>query len=197
MATQEQRKQATRKSLIETATKLLKSKGIRGTTTRSILETAEVSRGAMYHHFDSLEDLMAVVYENESKGAITRALKKKLPNESPIEDLQGTCLAWLDEIVDTDVATVLLIEGPAAIGWERCKIIEAEQSLAQLNSWLKASKNKGEICIESTELVARIINAILTESALSILKSKGAQTARDDAEFVFKRLISGLKSSVE
>ncbi len=119
MATQEQRKQATRKSLIETATKLLKSKGIRGTTTRSILETAEVSRGAMYHHFDSLEDLMAVVYENESKGAITRALKKKLPNESPIEDLQGTCLAWLDEIVDTDVATVLLIEGPAAIGWER------------------------------------------------------------------------------
>lgn len=194
MATQEQRREATRTNLVETARRLIVSEGVSGTTTRSILEAANISRGAMYHHFASLEDLIAAVYENESKGAIQRALAEKSVTESPIDHLVTTCMAWLSELTNVDVAKILIIEGPAAIGWERCRKIEEEHSLAQMKKWLEESAKKREIKIESADLVARMLNAVLTEAALSIVKSKGQRHAYVQAENTFVQLISGLRT---
>ncbi len=193
MATQDQRRQATRATLIEAARELIRRDGITTTTTRAILDAAKVSRGAMYHHFASLEDLIAAVYEQEAAAAITRAVKNHPPSGSPIEDLLGTSLAWLDELTDPDVAQILAVDGPTALGWERCRDIEAEYSLAQMSAWLEAASHAGEIEIASAELVARILNASLVELALSIMRSKKKKNARAEATATFQQLVNGLR----
>ncbi|NIB39838.1 TetR/AcrR family transcriptional regulator [Pseudomaricurvus alkylphenolicus] len=195
MATQEQRRQATRSNLVEAARTLFRKNGIEGVTTRAILEAAKVSRGAMYHHFASLEELIEAVYECEAKESIERALKSYELTGSPIEDLIGRCLAWLDELADPEVARVTVIEGPAAIGWERCRNIEAKHSLALMVSGLDAAEKAGEIEMESTELTARILNAILAEIAFSIVRAADKQRSRTEAEMTFRQLLQGLRSS--
>ena len=197
MATQEQRKHATRKNLLDTARKLIQRDGIAGTSTRTILEAAKISRGALYHHFASLEDLIAAVYENEAKEAIERAVSKHLPTDSPIENLLGTCLAWLDELADQDIAKILIIDGPAALGPERCREIEAAHSLAQMRTWLEAGSLKNEIEIASADLVARILNAALSETALSIARSADKKVARKGAEMTFRQLLGGFRTSLK
>lgn len=195
MPTQEQRREATRNRLIETARKLIIDEGVQRTTTRSILDAAGISRGAMYHHYASVEDLIAAIYEIESKGAIQRALEKNDDVNSPFEQLIGTCLSWLEALTDFEVAKILIIEGPAAIGWDRCRKIETKHSLAQMKAWLDEANTAGEIQIENADLVVRMLNAILTEAALSIVKSKGAHEAHEEARRTFLQFVSGLRKS--
>jgi AcrR family transcriptional regulator len=195
MATQVQRRQATRTVLLKTARAQIQRDGIAGTTTRTILEAAKISRGALYHHFASLEDLIAVVYEDEAKRTIERAVKHHVPCNSPIENLLGTCLAWLDQLADPNVARILLIDGPVALGWQRCRDIEAAHSLAQMRTWLEAASLAGEVQIKSADLVARILNATLTEAAFSIVRSIDKHHARVEAEITFRQILSGFRSS--
>jgi AcrR family transcriptional regulator len=193
MATQEQRRQATRANLLKTARELIQSNGIAGTTTRTILDAANISRGALYHHFASLEDLIAAVYEDEAKGAIERAIQKHIPCNSPMQDLLGTCLAWLDELADENVARILIIDGPVAVGWERCRNIEEGYSLRQMCAWLKQAADEGDIEIASVDLVARVLNATLSEAALSIVRSQNKKQARVIAETTFRQILAGLR----
>lgn len=193
MATQQQRKEATRANLLKTARELLQRDGLAGTTTRTIIDAAKISRGALYHHFSSLEDLIAAVYEDESRGAIERAVQNHRPCNSPMEDMLGTCLAWLDELADRGVARILIVDGPTALGWERCRNIEASHSLAQMRTWLEAASLKGEINIASADLVARILNATLTEAALSIVHAHDKDRARAEVEMTFRQLLAGLR----
>src|SRR5258708_1505744 len=53
----------TRRVLIEAATELFAAKGYEATSTPEIMEAARVSRGAIYHHFESKAGLFAAVLE--------------------------------------------------------------------------------------------------------------------------------------
>jgi AcrR family transcriptional regulator len=194
MASQEQRRLATRTNLLKATRELIQRDGIPGTTTRAILEAAKISRGALYHHFASLEDLIAAVYEDETRGAIERAVQNHTPCNSPMDDLLGTCLAWLDELADQNVAKIIIIDGPTALGWERCRNIEASHSLPQMCAWLEAASMEGEIKIASANLVARILNATLIEAALSIVRSQAKHLAQAEAEMIFRQFLTGLRT---
>lgn len=191
MATQSERREATRALLIETSRKLLLERGSAAMTTRDLLEAAGVSRGAMYHHFASLDELLAAVYETEAAGAIERALASRTPGASALANLEAACLAWLGEIAKPEVARILAVEGPAALGWDRCREIEETYGLGSIQAGLQAAAEAGEIDVASVDLAARIMNAALTEAALSILRAKRKRKARSEAEATLRQLIAG------
>lgn len=190
MATQAERREATRALLLDTSRKLFLERGSAGTTTRDILDAAGVSRGAMYHHFASRDELLAAVYEAEAAGAIERALASRTPGASELANLEAACLAWLGEIAKPEVARIVAVEGPAALGWERCREIEETYGLGSIRVGLEAAARAGEVEVASIDLAARILNAALTEAALSILRARRKGRARSEAEDTLRQLIS-------
>ena len=65
-----ERGQATRKRLVATAAKLFAEKGYEATSIEDLLRETEMSRGALYHHFDSKEAVFeAVLHEIEAEVA--------------------------------------------------------------------------------------------------------------------------------
>lgn len=48
--------------LVEVALRLFAEKGFEGTSVQDVVATAGVTKGAMYHYFDSKEDLLAEIY---------------------------------------------------------------------------------------------------------------------------------------
>jgi AcrR family transcriptional regulator len=61
--TQAERRDTTRKALIDAAIVALAQRGYAGVSTNQVCEAAKVSRGAMLHHFASRVDLMMAVAE--------------------------------------------------------------------------------------------------------------------------------------
>mgnify|MGYP000733967740 FL=1 len=171
MATQSERRTATRASLISSAEKLFVTQGFEGTSTDDILAAAGVSRGAMYYHFPTKRDVFEAVFVATSDGAILRSGRAAKKSDSPLENLINACLSWLKEVRKPQIATILIDQAPQVLGWERARDLEAETSLGLMTAGLKAANEAGEIDVPSIELSARFLNAVLAEAALVALHS--------------------------
>ena len=179
MATQAERRAATRGRLVTAARELFATDGYDATTTTDILTRAGVSRGAMYHHFETKADVFEAVFTEVSDEAITRATGAGPRNDSPLEELIVASLAWLRVVRAPDVATILLDQGPQVLGWERARDLEARTSLALMTSSLERAAAAGEIQVGSVDLTARLLNAVLAEAALAALHGDTDLTASD------------------
>ena len=111
-------KQATRRRMIETAGRRLKSDGIDGSGIATLVADAGLTNGAFYGHFSSKDDLVAAVVTDQLDAQVTRL--DALPDRPGVEafirdylsaahrdDPAGGCpsAALLDEIGRCDRAT--------------------------------------------------------------------------------------------
>lgn len=165
MAKQDQRREQTRAQLLEAARRLFLSHGYAATTTQLILKETGLSKGALYHHFDSKSDMFEALYEDASRTAIRRAVAAVDMSRSPYERLKTSTLAWLSEIRDPNVAKIMLELGPEALGWARAKAIEDAYSLPMMKAGIEAAQASGEINVASIDMTARFINAVIAEAA--------------------------------
>ncbi|MFN3945395.1 MAG: TetR/AcrR family transcriptional regulator [Allosphingosinicella sp.] len=72
---QQERSAAARRRLCEATIEALARHGYRGTTTQRVAELAELSRGAMQHHYASRVDLVADAAEHLLNGALARTIE--------------------------------------------------------------------------------------------------------------------------
>ncbi len=166
MATNEERREATRSRITSAARECFIRDGYEKTHTDTILERAGVSRGALYHHFSSKRDVFEAVYVSMVEETIAHALRSRSDSDSPLEELLAACGAWLSVVRKPAVARILLDQGPQVLGWKRARDIEAEASLAPMRISLERAYTAGEIEVSSVEVTALLINALLAEAAL-------------------------------
>ncbi len=166
MATNKERREATRASIVAAARECFVTDGYEDTHTGAILERAGVSRGALYHHFASKRDVFEAVYVSIVEETVAHALRTRSASDSPLEELLAASSAWLRFVRKPAVARVLLDLGPQVLGWKRARQIEAEASLAPMRRSLERARAAGEIEVPSVEVTALLINALLAEAAL-------------------------------
>jgi AcrR family transcriptional regulator len=88
--TQAERRESTRKQLLEAATKLIRQRGFGGLRTTEVASVAGVSRGALMHHFPSKHALVVAVltYVNETTFTqSTRRAQLARTSGDPIEEI--------------------------------------------------------------------------------------------------------------
>jgi len=70
MATQQERREATRRALLDATLQALVERGVAGTTTTAVCQLAGVSQGALFKHFDTKAELLAAAAEDLFAGLI-------------------------------------------------------------------------------------------------------------------------------
>ena len=192
MATQAERRQATRNRILTEARTLFVQHGYEATTTTLIQKAAGVSRGALYHHFASKEAIFTTIYEQTSADAINAAAHSAPADESPLESLITGCLNWIDKACEPETASILFEEGPIALGWARCRDIENAYSLRVLRLSIQKVVAAGELHTDSVELTTRLLNALLGEAALALVYPTAKPIDRDDVASTIRNTISAL-----
>src|SRR3984957_6786650 len=74
--TQAERSEATRKQLLEAATKLIRQRGFGGLRTIEVANVAGVSRGALMHHFPSKHELVVAVLNYVNEMNFTQSMRR-------------------------------------------------------------------------------------------------------------------------
>ena len=116
--TQEERSEATRAALIAAARRLFAERGYAGVGTEEIVRAAGVTRGALYHHFADKQDLFLAVFHQVQ--ADLAAATTGSERGDALDLLIGALQQFLDASADNaDVQQVLLIDGPAVLGWDQ------------------------------------------------------------------------------
>jgi AcrR family transcriptional regulator len=190
VATQAERRAGTRDSIITSARSLFAEFGYGHVSVSDILATAHLSKGAMYHHFSSKEDLFAAVFLRTSTDAIRQSVAAVPSNAAPKDALVAGCLSWLTIATRPEFAKVLLTDGPTVLGWERCRSLEEATSLGVMRTSVQAGVDSGEIRAVSVDLTAKLLNAILSETALEL--SNRNCTTHEDAVATITSFIEGL-----
>lgn len=192
MATQSERRAATRGVLIEAAREAFVNHGYDETSIEQILELAGVSRGALYHHFSSKRDIFQAVFEQVSNETIGRAIRHTDPGATPLAELIAGCAAWLREVRDPSVAAIVLDQGPRVLGWTRARAIEEHTTLALLDGALRRAVESGDVAVRSTHVTSRLLSALLAEAAMIAVHD----TQANDVEHAVRELIEGLQHTI-
>src|ERR1700729_4019530 len=79
MATQSERREATRAAIVKAAKRLFGERGFAGTTMDHVATAAHVAKGAVYHHFKTKEALFEAVFDQVSNISSPKSSGQRAP----------------------------------------------------------------------------------------------------------------------
>ena len=176
--TQAERSETTRAALLAAARELFAEHGFAKTGREEIAVRAGVTRGALYHHFGSKQEIFRAVVE---------ALEQELTDRVAVAALQGTTARdrfeagaseFLDGCLDPAVGRVLLLEAPVVIGWAAWREIEERYGLALVRASLHEVADEAGLDADEVEVLAPVLLGTLQEAALLVATSPDPVTAR-------------------
>lgn len=124
MTTQAERSAATIASIISAARQLFAARGFAATSIHDIARRAGVAKGAVYHHFDSKAEIFLRVFEQMTGTLAAEVAASAAAGESILDHFELGMLKYLTSIAGDRFRQVLLIDGPAVLGWEKWREID-------------------------------------------------------------------------
>jgi AcrR family transcriptional regulator len=182
------RSEETQAKLIAAARALFVEKGYSDTGTPEIVKAADVTRGALYHHFEDKADLFRAVARREAEAVAAEIDAGALEVEDPIEALAAGGAAYFEAMRAPGRARLLLIDGPAVLGADGIAEIDDGAGAATLRAGLRAAAERHGRPDLPIDALAAMLSAAFDRAALEI--SAGA--ARDPYEQGLRRLLTGL-----
>jgi AcrR family transcriptional regulator len=183
------RGRATRQHVVEVATALFAESGYRDTPIEAVMRAAEVSKGALYHHFPGKDALFEAVLEHVNGRVTARVLEALAGLTDPVAELRAGVTAWIRLAGDPVVQQVVLIDAPAVLGWERWRELD-EGPLAAARAGLAEAARRGTVDPRHVEVFAHALVASVTEIATMVAGADDPAAALVDAENALEELLS-------
>lgn len=194
MPTKAEQAEATRTRLLRVAGKLFGTKGYEATSVEEVLERADVSKGALYHHFPSKEALFEAVFIEGERRCMEAVAAAAMTQTEPVAMLRAGCQAWLDLVMDRNIRRIAIVDGPAVLGWQRWRELDEEYAFGLTKHALQAAVEAGAIRAQNVDMLAHMTLAVLGEAAMLIARAPDPSAARAEAGEVVNRMIDALVS---
>lgn len=192
---QQRRSTETQDSLIAAARQLFTDAGYHATGTHDLVALTSVSRGALYHHFTDKEGLFEAVLRQVA-AELSRTASQMVARYSgdAWRQLKSALKAHLELVaVRPDAQRILLIDGPAVLGWDKWRAIRSEITLPGLTHTLGLLMASGIIRRQPKEPMAQLILAAMNEAALAIAHAPEPAKAQKSMTKALLNLIEGLR----
>ncbi len=192
--TQAQRTAATRTLLLENARKLFADSGFADVSTQAIVESAGVTRGALYHQFSDKTGLFAEVYEEVEREIVTEIAARILAAQppDPLEAMRLGAHLFLDRCSAPDVQRIVLIDAPAVLGWDRWRAVGVKYGLGVIEGMLAQAIEAGAIPQQPLRPSAHVLLGALDEAALYVSRAADADRAKEEMYEVCDRILHGI-----
>ncbi len=186
------RSDETRAGLIAAARALFSERGFANTSTEQVVNAAGVTRGALYHHFNSKEALFREVFVALEEEFVETARHVASPQADAWANLAVGCHAFLDACLQPDVQRIMLLDGPSVLGpdW---RLIEERYALRLVVSALERAMRDGTVARVDPATLGRMLLAAINEAGLHIAQAEESQSARREAGRALDALLSGLR----
>jgi AcrR family transcriptional regulator len=184
----------TRDRLIAVARKHFARDRYEAAATESIVAEAQVTRGALYHQFADKRDLFRAVVA-AAHADVLRAIERAAASAGEgIPGLIAGADAFLAASQRADVLRPYLIDGPAVLGWEAWRALDAEFGASSLRDGLAAAQRAGEIDSGvDPDALTHAINGMLNETALAMAQSAQPKRLRGNAIGLLRRILDSVQ----
>ncbi|GAB3708928.1 TetR/AcrR family transcriptional regulator [Nocardiopsis oceani] len=187
----EQRAQ-TRRTLIREGRRLFTEHGYGGVALAQVVAAAKVTKGALYHHFDGKAALFGAVLEQVQEEVGDAVAEAAEARTDPWEQLTVGCRAFLTASTAPDVRRVMLVDGPAVLGWSRWRALDEASSARHLGEVLTSLVDAGVIRPQPVPPLAHLLSGAMNEAALWLADS-GTEQDLEDVWWALSGLLESLR----
>lgn len=183
----------TRTKLIRAARELFSERGYGGAGTEEIVSRAQLTRGALYHHFTDKKDLFRAVYEQVEEDSVAQIGTRMAEADGPVSLLQIGIKAFLDLCVEPAMARIALVDAPSVLGWKEWREIDLRYGLGLVAAGLQGGMDAGVIKRQPVLPLAHLLIGAISEAGMVIANSADPETARAEVEPPLLGLLEGLR----
>ena len=139
METRRQRySEATKQALVEVAERLFTAHGYSATSLDAIAAGADVTKGALYHHFSGKQAIFEAAFERVQSRATTGIADAAAGHPDPWDKAQAGMRAFLEAVQEPGYRQVVVSDGPSVLGHERYREQEERSTYALVDEIVRS-----------------------------------------------------------
>ena len=193
MATQAERRERTRAAIVKAAKRTFGERGFAATTMDDIAASARVAKGALYHHFTTKEALFEAVFEQTSLELVSDLDRISRAERDPLAAMAAGTQGYFAACSKGPTGQIILRDGPAVLGWERWREIDAKHFGGKFPRALAAAMDAGVIAKQPIEPLARLLLGAVTEAAVAVSAGPDIGKIGTDYARAFRSLLDALR----
>jgi hypothetical protein len=135
------------------------------------------------------------VFESVEAELLTAAAKSHSP-DGALARFEAGLLRFLEAAASSrEVQQILLIDGPAVLGWKQWRKVGEMSGLGAIRGLLDEAVSEGAITPQPLDALAHILLAAVAEAALYIANARNAPQAKEEALAAMERLLNGVSNT--
>ncbi|MPY99917.1 MAG: TetR family transcriptional regulator [Actinophytocola sp.] len=188
--------EATRAAIIDAATTLFAERGFAGTSLEDVAATAQVTRGAVYHHFAGKLALFEAVFDEQELHMTERITATVAEHDDPWEGSLAAIDTFLDLCCDPVYSKLAWQEGPAALGLTGWKECEEKYALGLVKASMTMLIEAGYIESKAVDTTVKFVFQIFGAAGMALADTPDEDKPRVRAECadVMRRMLTGLRA---
>jgi AcrR family transcriptional regulator len=200
METRRQRySEATKQALVEVAERLFTAHGYSATSLDAIAAGADVTKGALYHHFSGKQAIFEAAFERVQSRATTGIADAAAGHPDPWDKAQAGMRAFLEAVQEPGYRQVVVSDGPSVLGHERYREQEERSTFANVleivQSVLAAGKWDLDEALQQT--FARIFFGAMSSAGESVSSAPDPIQAAANVETAIGFILAGFQALAE
>jgi AcrR family transcriptional regulator len=195
MVRQSERREATIAAILKAARKLFSARGFDGTSIDDIAAAAGVAKGAVYHHFESKEEIFTQVLEGvQAELASLPPPPSVLKMSDPLDQIAALVLRYLIDANESEFRQILLIDGPVVIGWQKWREIDDRYFGAGTKAAI-AGILGADAPAARVEALAHLFMGAIMEACLVCAKSQDPKKRARELSSALRLMLEGVRSA--
>lgn len=183
------------RKLIDIARTHFNSNGYADAALESIVHDANLTRGAIYHHFRNKKELFRIVLEDVQREVAEKVELESSTSEDVWQQLYLGCRAFIMAAVEERNRRIMLIDGPAILGWDVWREMDKNHSMRLLREQLEIMQNQRYFRMAPLDALTHFISGGLNETALWLANESSRSNALDETMKVLTVFLEGFKQS--
>lgn len=190
---------STKRALVDVAEQLFTDNGYAATSLDTIVAGAQVTKGALYHHFSGKQALFEAVFERVEADA-SRAIQKALKgHRDPWEKAIAGLRAFLGVVQEARYRRIVIQEGPSVLGYERYREQEERSTFANVLEIVRSVLSAGdwELDEDLQQTFARIFFGAMSSAGESVSSAPDPIAAAANVETAIGFILTGFRVLAE
>ncbi|MBB5782693.1 TetR/AcrR family transcriptional regulator [Nonomuraea jabiensis] len=166
-----QQREQTRQALLRESRRLFAERGYGAVSLSEIVAEAGVTKGALYHLFESKAELFRAVLEQVQQEVAETVARTADVHDDLWTRLTVGCQAFLTASTAPGVQRIMLVDGPAVLGWNEWRAMDEAASARHLADALTDLIEEGTLAPQPVAPLTHLLSGAMNEAALWLAAS--------------------------
>jgi len=190
---------STKRALVDVAERLFTEHGYTATSLDAIVAGADVTKGALYHHFSGKQAIFEAAFERVESRATTGIAKATEGHKDPWEKAQAGLRAFLTAVQEPAYRQIVISDGPSVLGHERFREQEERSTYAIVDEIVRSvlTADEWDLDEDMLDTFTRIFFGAMSAAGGSVAVSQDPAAAALRVEAAIGFIMAGLQQLLE